>query len=260
MTTLIPRIPIPPRCSRFLLEARNRANAPSGTAIRSARSTLPSIQRTPRSPVAVLIYSTPAASVRTNQHFKALLSTAAGKPKRPSAHTPPPIRPRLITEPAMKPGSAPGPLCGMPPAAIWGTRRAVPTHAVSPALVFPPWNPPFRGAPFQKGNPPGGKTHPGGHSTALFCLSVATLHSERIPDLPKTAVPEHAHCLGGRHHSAALPIPPTPQGIRAHRPFYELSPVCPASCFGGQGRSATGTLAAHTVADSPRNRLAAICH
>jgi len=60
------------------------------------------------SPVAVLIYLSPAASVRTNQHFKALLSSAAGKPDSPSAHTPPPIRPRLLTEPA-EPGSAPGP-------------------------------------------------------------------------------------------------------------------------------------------------------
>lgn len=45
-------------------------------------------------------------------------------------------------------------------------------HAVSPALVSPPWNPPFRGAPFQKGIPPGGETHPGGHSTAFFVFYV----------------------------------------------------------------------------------------
>ena len=40
-----------------------------------------------------LFYSTPAASVRTNQHFKAMLSSTAGKPDSPSAHTPPPKDP-----------------------------------------------------------------------------------------------------------------------------------------------------------------------
>ena len=94
MTPLIPRIPIPPRCSRFLLEARNRANAPSGTAIPSAWRSLPGIQRTPRSPVAVLVYLSPAASVRTNQRFKALLSSTAGKPEvRPHTRRPPLPRP-----------------------------------------------------------------------------------------------------------------------------------------------------------------------
>ena len=141
----------------------------------------------------------------------------------------------------------PRPPNGMPPAANApagrsSTRRAVPTHAVSPALVLPPWNPPLRGAPFQKRNPPGGRTHPGGHSTALFRLCVAALHRERIQHLPQTADAGHVHGLGGRHHSAAPPIPPTPQGSRAHRPFYELSPECPASCFGGQGRAGTGSL------------------
>ena len=160
MTTLIPRIPIPPRCSRFLLEARNRANAPSGTAIRSARSTLPSIQRTPRSPVAVLIYSTPAASVRTNQHFKALLSSAAGKPDSPSTHTPPPAKPRLLTEPAEKPSSAPGPKRNAS-GGNYGNAAGGADSCCFPRLGFPPLEPPFPRRPLSKGNPPGEETHPG---------------------------------------------------------------------------------------------------
>jgi len=123
-------------------------------------------------------------------------------------------------------------------------------------LFPPPWFSPLgtplsEAPPFKKGNPPGGKTHPGGHSTALFRLCVAALHRARVPDLPKTAVPEHVHGLGGRHHSAALPIPPTPQGIRAHRPHYVLSPECPASCFGGQGRAIGRLAAPRTAAASP---------
>ena len=39
-------------------------------------------------------------------------------------------------------------------------RRAVSSHAVSPALVSPPWNPPFRGAPFQAEIHQGGKPIP----------------------------------------------------------------------------------------------------
>ena len=250
---------------------------PSGTAIRSTgrlRLIPTATHRTEpqpdASPVAVSIYITPAASVRTNQHFKAVLSSAAGKPDGPSAHTPPPYprppprppRRAAARKPVISSASCPALTRPLPslrprratptrnaPASRSGTRRAVPAHAVSPALVLPPWNPPLRGAPFQKRNPPGGRTHPGGHSTALFRLCVAALHRERIQHLPKTAVAGHVHGLGGRHHSAAPPIPPTPQGSRAHRPFYELSPECPASCFGGQGRAETGSL--HVARSQP---------
>ena len=53
---------------------------PSGTAIRSAHRSSPGIQRTSRSPVAVLVYLSPAASVRTTQRFKAMLSSVAVPP------------------------------------------------------------------------------------------------------------------------------------------------------------------------------------
>ena len=118
MTTPVPRIPNTPALSWRLRRGRAAAppTPPSGTAIRSTgrlRLIPTATHRTEpqpaASPVAVLIYLSPAASVLTNQHFKALLSSAAGKPVSPSAHTPPPIRPRLLTEPATKPGSAPGP-------------------------------------------------------------------------------------------------------------------------------------------------------
>ena len=94
MTTLIPRIPIPPRCSRFLLEARNRANAPSGTAIRSARRSLPGIQRTPRSPAAVLVYLYPDGERADEPALQSRLSSTAGKPDvRPHTRRPPLPRP-----------------------------------------------------------------------------------------------------------------------------------------------------------------------
>jgi hypothetical protein len=136
------------------------------------------------------------------------------------------------------------------------TRRAVLTHVLShpdecrdsfPRLGFPP-GPPFPRRPLQKGNPPGGKPIPAtpplrGGATArlffVFCRRPAhQMHSghHRI-----RWHPEHICCLGGQHHNAALPIPPTPQGIQAHRPHYVLSPVHLASCFGGRGRSATGS-------------------
>lgn len=115
MTTLVPRFPNTPALSWRLRRrppypAAATPTPPSGTAIRSSRRSLPSIQRTPRSPAAVLIYQYPDAE---RADGPALLrrrrTSAAGKPDRPSAHTPSPVRPRLLTEPATKPGSAPGP-------------------------------------------------------------------------------------------------------------------------------------------------------
>ena len=185
-------------------------------------------------------------------------ATADKKPESPSAHTPPPIRPRLFTEPATKPGSAPGPQKECLRRQL-GERGGRCRLMLFPPPWFSPLGTPLSEAPPFKRNPPGGRTHPGGHSTALFRFSVAALHRARVQHPDRNRDAGHVHGLGGRHHSAALPIPPTPQGSRAHRPFYELSPECPASCFGGQGRSATGTLAACTVADSPRNRLRRSC-
>ena len=51
-----------PRCYPALscpMRSIGHANAPSGTAIRSTRRSLPGIQRTPRSPAAVLVYLYP---------------------------------------------------------------------------------------------------------------------------------------------------------------------------------------------------------
>lgn len=105
----------PPRCHGGCEEAPPYPAAatptpPSGTAIRSTRRSLPGIQRTPRSPVAVLIYQYPDGERADGPALLRRRRTSdAGKPDRPSAHTPSPIRPRLLTEPATKPGSAPGP-------------------------------------------------------------------------------------------------------------------------------------------------------
>jgi len=59
--TAVPRIPNTPALSWRLRTGRAAAppTPPCGTAIRSTRRSLPSIQRTPRSPVAVLIYQCP---------------------------------------------------------------------------------------------------------------------------------------------------------------------------------------------------------
>jgi len=108
MHQVIPRITRPPLAHDGCEEgSSHRAKRPSGTATRSARRSSPGIQRTSRSPVAVLIYLYPGGE-RANEpalHPDARSgSSAAGKPEGPSAHTPPPVRPRLLTEPARKSG------------------------------------------------------------------------------------------------------------------------------------------------------------
>ena len=112
------------------------------------------------------------------------------------------------------------------------------------AMLFPPpWfsplgtplseAPPFKRKSARGENPSRlRRRYAGGHSTALFRFSVAALHLNAFR-IRRIRRPGTRSGLGGRHHSAALPIPPTPQGSRPHRPFYELSPVCPASCFWG---------------------------
>ena len=110
-------------------------------------------------------------------------------------------------------------------------------HMLFPPPWFSPLGTPLSEAPPFKRKSAGGKTHPGfaaarGDTARLsFVLCVAALHRPR-PELPNTAS-LNTSGLGGRHHTAALPIPPTPQGIQAHRPHCVLSPVCPASCFWG---------------------------
>ena len=83
-----------PRCYPALscpMRSIGHANAPSGTAIRSSGgsayrySAEPPLHRPPYS-----FTCTPTASVRTNQHFKARLSSTAGKPDvRPHTRRPP---------------------------------------------------------------------------------------------------------------------------------------------------------------------------
>ena len=94
-------------------------------------------------------------------------------------------------------------------------RRAVSAHVlripspsglgtVSPALVSPPWNPPFRGAPFYSGNPPRGETHPGDTARLSSCCSVAALHIRLSSGTPTIiGARNQVCCLGGRHHAAA---------------------------------------------------------
>lgn len=107
-------------------------------------------------------------------------------------------------------------------------------HAVSPALVFPP-GPPFPRRPLSKGIPPGEKTHPGGHSTAFFVFYVGrlcSLHSSSKTRNTQTAAGE----TEPRRRSIINPL--------GFRPQSWGQPV---------GRSANGTLAGHTSADTPRN-------
>ena len=139
-------------------------------------------------------------------------------------------------------------------------------HAVSPALVPPP-APPLPRRPLSKGNPPGGETHPVCTRSQASSLAAAkaggTQHGSLLFECRRPAVrarsahaasgsAERARTLGARNHSAASPIPPTPQGIRAHKPHYVLPLVCPASCFGGRGRAVGRLAAPRTTAASPR--------
>ena len=141
--------------------------------------------------------------MRTNQHFKALLSSAAGKPDSPSTHTPPPAKPRLLTEPAEKPSSAPGPKRNAS-GGNYGNAAGGADSCCFPRLGFPPLEPPPSEAPpFKKEIHRGGKPIPaspplkrGGHSTALFCFIVAALHSERVPDAVEYDGPETRSLLG----------------------------------------------------------------
>ena len=130
------------------------------------------------------------------------------------------------------------------------------THAVSPALVFPP-DPPFRGAPFLKGNQPGGKPIPatpllrrGATAQLSFFYSVAALHRERAQHLPNTAAAEHVLCLGGQHHNAALPNPQPPRSQQhSNRSTNSLLNVT-VSALGAA--SVCNRLVPRTVADTPR--------
>ena len=65
-------------------------NAPSGTAIRATRRSRSGIQRSPRSPAAVFIYSAPAASVRPGtEHQWTLMSCRYDRTARPHTRCPP---------------------------------------------------------------------------------------------------------------------------------------------------------------------------
>jgi hypothetical protein len=125
-------------------------------------------------------------------------------------------------------------------------------------LFPPPWFSPL-GTPLSEAPPlraeihQGGKPIQGDTARLSLVLCVAALQTVRVQHMPNTACAEHGRSLGGRHHIAALPIPPTPQGIRSHRPHYVLPPECPSSCFGGQGRAVGRLVALHTAAASPRN-------
>jgi hypothetical protein len=129
------------------------------------------------------------------------------------------------------------------------SRRAVLAHAVSPALVFPPRAPPFRGAPFQSGNPPGGKTHPGDTARLSSCYSDAALTQQtqfRIPD--NNRGPEPSLLLGWPPPHRRLANPPSPHERQTHRPALQASLLCVCrSALGESGRS-VNRLILHTVA------------
>ena len=81
-----------------------------------------------------------------------------------------------------------------------------------PPPWFPPWNPPSEASPLQTRNPPGGEPILGGHSTAAFPARPDGREPfsglrPGLPAWPRAAALRVAGC-----HSAALPIPPTPQG------------------------------------------------
>ena len=78
---------------------------------------------------------------------------------------------------------------------------------------FSPLDPPFRGAPFRRGIPPGGKPIQGTTAQASFCLELPALRvGAATPPLSQA---------------------PQPPGKSLFRPFYELSPELHSSCFGG---------------------------
>ncbi len=112
-------------------------------------------------------------------------------------------------------------------------------------LFPPPWfsppDPPFRGAPFLKGNPPGGKTHPGGTARLSFVF-LSPPCTENAPSICRIRQPLNTFSAWVADTTPPLyQSPQPPHGSRAHRPHSVLSPECPTSCFGGQRRSATGS-------------------
>jgi len=139
---------------------RPYAERPSGQADRTASrySAVPPLRRK-----AVSILVAPAASVRTNQHFKALLSSAAVNAQSVRTHAAP-----RKTPPAhgtcLKPGSAPGPRMDCLRRQLWergGRCRRM--------LFPPPWfsplgtplseAPPFKRKSTRGENPSGGTQH-----------------------------------------------------------------------------------------------------
>jgi len=122
------------------------------------------------------------------------------------------------------------------------------THAVSPALVFPP-DPPFRGAPFLRKST--GEENPSRgtqHSSLLFF--VAALHRERAqhPDVRRDA--EHVLCLGGQHHNAALPNPQPPRSQQHSNRSTNSTLNVTVSALGAA--SVCNRLVPRTVAATPR--------
>jgi len=96
------------------------------------------------------------------------------------------------------------------------TRRAA-ACMLFPPPWFSPLDPLFRGAPFQKGIPPGGKTHPrcgafsaftGGNSTAFFALKSAALR------VPAATPPLNPLCAFRPQGRGALVRPPPAQPVQ----------------------------------------------
>jgi len=140
----------------------------------------------------------------------------------------------------------------MPPAAIRGTRRAVPTHAVSPALVFPPWNPPFRGAPFQKEVHQGGKPIQG-EAARLSCVTWRRPAQRTQPAPAEYSSRRSRSLLGWSTPLRRSANPPNPPGKSATQAALRaLSCVSDFLLWGA--RSVCDRLVAlHTAPDTPRN-------
>jgi len=94
----------------------------------------------------------------------------------------------------------------------------------------------------------------GGTQHGSLSVSCRRPWPERIPNSVEYDGPGIRSIL--RVAVTTPPLSQSPQPPRNGRHtgrFDKLSPECLPFCFGGQGRSATGTLAAHTAAASPRN-------
>jgi hypothetical protein len=128
-------------------------------------------------------------------------------------------------------GAPPGTASPSRPSGTQGFRRGGRRRECSfPRLGFPPLDTPFPRRPLLGGIPPRGKTHPGGKSTAFFCLRVGRPWPERIPNSAGYGRPGTRSVP--RVAAATPPLsqaPQSPRGIRTHKPAFTRGRAQPPS-------------------------------